>query len=221
MTAHTETAEFVAQLVRDARLDKAALNKPLTRCDLSQCQGTCCHDGVYLESDEADTLRKLASDKAAFFKDLGLDLPKKVVVYGKWRDESAGPKTATRAEPMSKNTPDYPGHFPDTQCVFMLDDRRCSLQVLAESERRHKWFYKPFTCWLHPIAISGSGGIAEITLYDRKTDPHNFSDYDGFVSRTPCGQIRENCSAPAWQVLDEEFEILEKLSNRPLRKELS
>lgn len=219
-SAHTETAAFVAELVRDARLDIAALKQPLTRCDLSQCQGTCCHDGVYLETDEAATLQTLAADKASFFKSLGLDLPAKVVVFGKWREESAGPKTATRLDAMSAKTSGYPAHFPDTQCVFMLDNRRCSLQVLAESEGRHRWFYKPFTCWLHPIAINGVAGQSELTLYNRQTDPHNFEDYDGFVSRTPCGQIRENCGAPAWQVLDEEFAMLEEISARPLREEI-
>jgi hypothetical protein len=220
MTAHTETANYIAQLVRDAKLNIPALSKPLSRCDLSQCQGTCCHDGVYLDTDEAETIRNLTNTKREFFEKLGLNLPEQTVIYGKWREESAGPKTATRAEAMSEKTADYPAHFADTQCVLMLDDRRCSLQVLAESEGLHRWYYKPFTCWLHPLSIGGSQSQSEITLHDRESDPHNFPDYDGFVSRTPCGQIRE-CGQPAWQVLDEEFAMLEQISGRNLRHEIA
>ena len=73
---------------------------------------------------------------------------------------------------------------------------------------------------MHPLAITRDDkGKAVITVHDRESDPHRFSDYDGFVSRTPCGRIDE-CGEPAREVLHEELEMLSAISDRDLIAEL-
>lgn len=217
-TAFPETESHVASLVRDASVDHTSLTQPLNRCDLSRCAGTCCHDGVYLGSDEANTIRSLAEDHAPFFSDLGLDLPARPIVYGKSPSGSRGPKTATRPEPMSRLADNYPPHFADTQCVFMLADRRCSLQLLSGSEGHHPWFYKPFTCWMHPLSLhSDASGKPRLTLHNRDNDPQNLPGYPGFASLTHCGAICQNEPAPpAHETLAPELAFLESISGHPI-----
>jgi len=221
IAAYEQSNAYLGGIVRDLRLDHEALNRPLRRCDLSVCGATCCHDGVYLSAEEANVVRGLAMERRESFERLGLDLPDRPVVYGRWRDAASGPKTATRPVPRRDRVADYPAHFPETGCVFLLDDARCALQVLATEEGRDPWFYKPITCWLHPLSIAGGedGEPFVLTLHDGESDPQRYVDYDGFVSRTPCGRIRTE-GEPAWRVLRAELERLGELGERDLIGEL-
>ncbi len=220
IAAFPETREFLAETVRGMTLDGKALQRPLRRCDLNSCGGTCCHDGVYLSSEEARVIRALSDSASTELKAIGAELPKQTVVYGKWRDVAAGPKTAVKVAPMRGKVPDYPDHFPETNCVFLLPDARCSLQVLATNRGLHPWHYKPATCWLHPLSVvSGPDYKPRLTLFSAKTDPQRFDNYDGFVSRTHCGQTCEG-GEPAWRVLHQELETLGQIGDRDLIGEL-
>jgi hypothetical protein len=218
--AFPESREFLADTVAGMCLDIAALSRPLRRCDLTLCGGNCCHDGVYLSSEEAQVIRDLAGEMRGKLKGLGADLPKQVVVYGKWRDAASGPKTATKPASMRDKVGDYPKHFPETNCVFLLDDARCALQVMATKEEKHPWTYKPLTCWLHPLSITlGPNHKPLLTLYSDETDPQRYPDYDGFVCRTHCGRLQE-AGEPAWQVLRWEIETLGEIGGRDLIAEI-
>lgn len=121
---------------------------------------------------------------------------------------------------MKEKVADYPEHFPNTNCVFLLDDARCALQSLAVEEGKHPWHYKPLTCWLHPLSISsGPKHKPMLTLYSEENDPQRYPDYDGFVCRTQCGRT---CSGgePAWQVLRWEIETLGEIGGRDLIAEI-
>lgn len=216
ITAFSESIARLATMIRGVVVDKEALQRPLKLCDLSKCRGTCCHDGVYLNSEEANVVRSLAGESRKEFESLGLDLPDQVVVYGRWRDVTSGPKTATRPEPMHETVPDYPEHFADTNCVFLMPDARCGLQALAVNRGLHPWFYKPSTCWLHPLSIvSGPDGRKRLTLYSNENDPQRFDDYDGFVPKTHCGRT---CTGgePAFKVLAGEIGMLGEIGGRDL-----
>jgi hypothetical protein len=106
---------------------------------------------------------------------------------------------------------DYPAHFEETACVFLMNDSRCGLQVLANRDGKHPWYYKPFSCWLLPIKIWKS----EIHLYTDETDPFRFPDYEGFTSRTCCGRTSESGLSAA-EVLKPELEYLGRLLGRDL-----
>jgi hypothetical protein len=146
---------------------------------------------------------------------MGIDLPAAVVEKSEWNGV-AGVKTAVRPFPFRSYVKNYPDHFNETACVFLLDDGRCGLQVLSIQEGKHPWFYKPFTCWLQPIKLTDG----EVRLYDEDSDPNKLPGYDGFVTRTCCGQT-ETDGLPAAEILREELEFLGKLIGRDLLSELS
>lgn len=220
IAAFPESRETLADTVSGMSLDIAALSRPLRRCNLTACGGTCCHDGVYLSSEEARVVRNLAGERRGELEALGAELPEQVVVYGKWRDAASGPKTATKPSLMRAKVGDYPEHFPETSCVFLLDDARCALQVMATKEDKHPWTYKPLTCWLHPLSItSGPNHKPLLTLYSVVTDPQRYPDYDGFVCRTHCGRSQE-AGELAWQVLRWEIETLGEIGGRDLIAEI-
>lgn len=209
-TAFTATARHVRQLLKKSTVDEEALSRSLKRCDLASCHGTCCHDGVYLNPDEARTIGKLATDFADFFNVNGIELPANPVVRGSSQGVS-GLKTATKPVQMDELAEDYPQHFELTNCVFLMDDARCSLQLLSEELGEHPWHYKPFTCWMHPLSIDNG----ELTIHSRENDPQNLPDYPGFVSQTPCGKA-DSCGQPACDVLREEIDALSQIAGRDL-----
>jgi hypothetical protein len=192
-------------------VDGAAFQRKLSRCSLRRCGGTCCYDGVHVDDDTAVILQQLADQRPDEFRDMGLSLPDAVIVHEQWRGSNPAAKTAVKPFPFSSVVEDYPAHFNDTACVFLLEDARCGLQVLAERDGKHPWYYKPFSCWLHPILVSAS----EITLPDDQTDPYRFPDYDGFASKTFCGRTCDG-GQPAAEVLRAELEFLGRLLRRDL-----
>ncbi len=221
ITAYPETLAWLGETVSAMSVDADSLRRPLRCCDLAECRGTCCHDGVYLDVEEAKVLREVVEESRAEIEAMGLELPERVVVYGSWRDEVSGPKTAVRQEPRHGVVAGYPTHFPETACVFLLPDARCALQALAMKCGLPPWFYKPLTCWLHPLAIEGVvEGRPVLVLHDEESDPQRFPDYDGFVSRTPCGRTCAE-GEPAWRVLEEELRFLGELGGRDLVEEIA
>ena len=196
----------------NAWVDASAFELQIARCSLSTCRGMCCYDGVYVDDETAVVLKDLARTRASDFSEMGLPLPKDVIVHEEWHDGTvSGEKTATKPFPFRSLVGEFPSHFNETACVFHLDDGRCGLQVLAENDGKHPWFYKPLTCWLHPIDISP----AEITIHNELNDPLRFPDYDGYVSRTICGRECRNGS-PARDVLREELDFLGQILDRDL-----
>lgn len=221
ITAYPETLKWLGATVAAMRVDAASLRRPLSRCDLSQCRGTCCHDGVYLGPEEAEVLRSVVAEARDELAALGTELPDQAIVYGSWRGLASGPKTAVRSEARHGVVAGYPPHFPETACVFLLADARCALQGLALSRGLPPWFYKPLTCWMHPLALDGvEDDDPVLVLHDEDNDPQRYPDYDGFACRTPCGKTCPD-GAPAWEVLAEELSFLGELGGRDLVAEIA
>lgn len=220
IAAYHNTIEWLGDLVAGMELDHAALQRPLKRCDLVRCGGNCCYDGAYLGEEEAEVIREVVRTSRADLERIGLELPDQTVVFGSWQDSISGPKTATRPSSLRQRIPDYPAHFAETACVFLLDDARCGLQVLAQERSLPPWYYKPVTCWMHPLTIeSAPGNRSLLTLHNEANDPQQFEGYDGFVSRTHCGRTCEG-GEPAYRVLAEEIEFLGSLADRDLAAEI-
>ena len=209
LTAFSETEEWLRDNCSNAELDVPAFQRLLSRCELSSCRGMCCYDGVYVDRDTADALQQISQARAAEIQKIGVTLPSSVITEGVWRDQSAGLKTATKFADFRSKVRGFPNHFDDTSCMFRCDDGRCSLQTLGMKDGKHPWFYKPLTCWLHPINVSPE----RITLYDEKTDPYRFPDYDGYLSRTFCGRTMP-FGRPAYEVLRPELEFLGRILGR-------
>lgn len=214
MTAFTAAEASLRQHVATASVDPREFQRPLTRCAVASCHGVCCHDGVPVDHETADVLQTLSARYAAEFREIGLSLPDDVIVNNEWQG-TISKKTAVRPFPFRSLVAGYPNHFPETACVFLLDDGRCGLQILAQRHHEHPWYYKPFACWLHPIKIA----YGAIRLYDETSDPHRYAGYDGFVTRTFCGRTASN-GCPAATLLEDEIEFLSAISGRDLVAEL-
>jgi len=214
-SAYPATQAYLKGLLQTAQLDRPALGRPLAPCVLEHCLGTCCHDGVYLNPDEARLIPTLIPEL-----DPGLDLPPDPIVFSERPGRANDPKTAIKPVPMASLVPDYPKHFPDTNCVFLAEDGKCALQTLSIRKGHHPWHYKPFTCWIHPLSIiRGNGGTHILTLHNRESDPQQEEGYDGFVSSTHCGR-ETTCGKPAYEVLQEELRILGLIAGRDFLGEL-
>lgn len=213
ITAFTESEEKLRQRHGNTKLNSGEFSRKLTRCELS-CGGMCCYGGVSVEKDTADVVQQLATERKSDFKKMGLDLPDKVVAPTEWRGVVSN---ITALKPRSwSNVNDYPNHFDETACVFLMDDARCGLQVLSEIDGKHPWYYKPFSCWLLPIKI----WEGEIRLFDKESDPFLFPDYQGFISCIRCGRT-DKSGLPASELLKPELEYLGKILGRDLIGELA
>jgi len=172
LTAFDKTEVALRERCATAEFDAPSFDRKVARCDLSHCRGMCCYDGVYLDENSVDVIRKLAVERETDFRDMGLDLPEQVIMEDRWCPSTlvTSQKTALKEYPFAAIVDGYPAHFRQTACVFLLGDGRCGLQVLAEWDGKHPWYYKPLLCWLHPIALTPES----ITLPDALTDPYIF-----------------------------------------------
>jgi len=170
----------------------------------------CCYGGVSVDDSTAAVLQELSIDRASDFREMGLDLHQQVVEATEWKGTPAN-ITALKLRPFRSLVSNYPAHFEETACIFLMDDARCGLQILANRDGKHPWYYKPFSCWLLPIKIWNS----EIRLFDLSSDPFKFSNYDGFISRSCCGQTSAT-GLPAAEVLKPELEFLGQFLGRDL-----
>lgn len=205
-TAFRATAAALHAACAGAELDAASFARPLRRCALARCGGTCCAEGVTLNPEEALVVRQLTRKHGERLRAFVPDLPEPAVV-----DEEGVTRTARKPRPFRALVPDYPEHFPETACAFLGPDARCALQRLAEAEGEHPWTYKPLACWLHPIAVSPE----RVWLPDPASDPNP----GGFASQTHCGRVAAD-GPPAHEVLAAELEWLGGLLERDLAAEL-
>jgi hypothetical protein len=217
LTAFEKTEATLRDRCASAEFDAPSFNRKVARCDLSRCRGMCCYDGVYVDENTADVIQKLAIEREADFRNMGLDLPSQILVEDRWCPSSlvTSQKTAVKDYPFASIVSGYPVHFRQTACIFLLDDGRCGLQVLSEWDGRHPWYYKPLLCWLHPIALTPDS----ITVHDELTDPYLFPWYDGYVVRTFCGRTCPEGTGAA-DILRDELIFLERILNRNLTDKL-
>lgn len=206
---YAKSLDALRENCAEAPFVASSFERYIERCDPAECLGMCCYDGVYIDAGTEDALAALVSDRRGDLEGIGAILPEAIFEDGTFNGEMLGRKTATRPFAYDGKVADFPGHFEQTACVFLIDDGRCSLQALAIADGRHPWDYKPPTCWVHPIKVSASG----IVLHDEDDDPHVLPEYPGYVSRTRCGGC-SGCGDPARTVLADELEYLATILDR-------
>lgn len=216
-TAYPETHAAMAHSLKDASFNAAAFERPLKPCDIDSCRGMCCYDGVYVNAEEERVLQGLAKDAKVFFESVGAPVSTDPVVDAEWRGVTEGRKTAVAPRDFRETMESFPAHFDSTACVFLTPEGRCSLQLLAEHERKDPWFYKPLACTMHPIRLSLEN--KEIDLPNKETEPYVLPDYPGYTTATQCGACT-SVGKPAHEVLKPELEYLSRIIGRDLVGEL-
>lgn len=192
-TRFEKTAGELARILVEAAIDHAAFEQPMKACQLASCRATCCHDGVILSEEEAEFLAK-SSD--------GVEK-----VDSQWR-------TKAKEASDSELADDFPAHFPKTRCVFLDDQHRCEWQLRSGREGKPPWFYKPISCWMHPLVLKRRDGRVVLTLLSAEEDDARFA------SVTPCGRSQE-CGVAARESLRDELEMLREISGRDFYGELN
>jgi hypothetical protein len=233
LTAYPQTEQACRDELSQAPVDIDSFKQHRQRCALSTCHGMCCYDGVNVNQETAEVIQKVVEEEAEFFKTIGLDLPTEVIIdderYEKlsvekteWKGLCSVKKTAVKEKPFSSIINDYPSHFDNTQCVFLLDDSRCGLQELAKEKGLHPWYYKPFSCWLFPILIApGENQPEKIYLPSPETEPWHVpeSDYYGYSTQVPCGK-HSDCGQLGYILLQEELKFLSDIVGRNFVQEI-
>lgn len=214
LTVFKANQDLLRNKLKSATVDPSEFRRKLKRCALASCRGMCCYDGASVDDRTGEAVQELVDRRGGDFAAMGLNLPKQVIETTEWKGV-VGKKTVVKPFPYRSLVNNYPDHFNETACVFLLDDGRCGLQILAEQDGKHPWYYKPFTCWLQPIKLSEGA----IRLYDETNDPNKIPGYDGFVIRTHCGRTEE-CGQPAANVLRTELDFLGKIIGRDLVSEI-
>ncbi|BCX47367.1 DUF3109 domain-containing protein [Haloferula helveola] len=213
--AHTAFADLELELgrqVREAALDHEAFSMPLKVCELASCRATCCHDGVFLDREQASVIGGIVESG-------------QLTRYGfhrsYWSEQAGGRvKTSTVEASAAELADGFPAHFPRTRCVFLDAEHRCVLQRLAMDSGMHPWWWKPVSCWMHPLLFRRlADGRPLLGLASADDDPSARPGYPGFGSCTPCGMPNEG-GEPAWKVLRGELELLGRIGGRDLVREL-
>jgi hypothetical protein len=187
--------------------DPAGEELRLSACNISECEGACCYDGVYLMPGEEQFLRELV----ARVPELAARLPAEFIVDGKWDGEYLGRKTATR--PVEYRSARFPAHFARTRCVFSDEIGLCELEKFARARGQHPWTFKPATCWMFPLQ-DDDGEPAEPVL-GPDDDPYVTPDYPGYASCVSCG--RHDLAGVPWrQALAQEIAYLTAAPQLPL-----
>ena len=214
ITAYPELEKELGRQIREAAVDYASFAQKLKLCELGTCRASCCHDGVFLTEEE-----RLGIDEA-------LDAGRHRLDEYRWKPDQWLTVSEGRARSVTLEAVEladgFPNHFPRTRCVFLDAEHRCVLQRLAMDEGRHPWFWKPISCWMHPLVLKPGlrGGRPVLMLPSPGNDPAERKDYPGFSSSTPCGMEFVD-GKPAWQTLGPELELLGEIGGRDLVGEIS
>ncbi len=214
LTAFPGSEIYLKEVLAEADYDPLPFETKFSRCQ--NCHGMCCYHGAHLNDEEAAFVQAVADQEREYFATKGIDLPQTVVIDSVWRGEPCGKKTALKNWDYRERLSDFPEHWDNTACVFLNREGLCGLQMYSNDCGKHKWFAKPFTCWLHPIGFPETGGL---TVYDSARDPTCFDNYPGFTTVTLCGRP-DACGQPAYETLREELEFLGTIVGRDFYNEI-
>lgn len=191
VSAFPRSIGTLARLLREAAVDHEAFEIPLPLCQLHECRATCCHDGVVVSEEEA-----------------------KLLGEGVIELQDGRKKTKTVPAHDGQLAGDFPAHFPQTRCLFLDEKHRCQWQLKSVEEGKHPWFYKPISCWMHPLLVSEGEGRPVLTIRHPENDETNFATH------TPCGKLTAGAE-PARLTLKMELEMLAEISGRDFLSELN
>jgi hypothetical protein len=215
-TAFASTEENLKGLIQHIDSERLREERVPACSFLSKnCLGMCCSLPVAVTQEETEVLTKTVKDKSVIFMKMAKSIPGPVIKFNaktkrsylakRYRDFRQMNKIVYNL--MNKERKRLPLGFKFflnfiRSCVFTLDDGSCALQVLAEQEGLHKWYYKPFNCWKYPLSIDKG----HLTLPEKIGSLH-----------FPCSQDK---SIFAYQGLKEELSFLGEIINRDILKEI-
>lgn len=197
---------------KGAEINVASFMRPYAWCDLAECGGMCCWGGVWLEPEEQKVMEKNEAYYRAQLPSVGVEIPADLPLLDK--SDSMGRFTAgTNVKPFDySKQANFSKDWDHTACVFRRGDGACGLQLLAVSEGKPAWHYKPFYCYLFPIDITQENGKTIIEVTDER-------EHNGFSAKTLCGRIRPE-GKPGYEIFAREIAALSELLDRDIMAEI-
>src|SRR5262249_20375941 len=107
----------------NACLNTEEFQRKINRCSLTNCKGTCCYGGVRVDDATARDLQQLSTDRAAAFREIGLNLPSRVVVRTEWRG-GVGNNTVFKTISFLSFVVEFSVSFLENTCNFFIHDGR-------------------------------------------------------------------------------------------------
>ena len=200
-----ELKRLMGAFGRTVELDVESFSATYSVCELGQCQGMCCYDGVFLEAPEVTVVNALLREHQSRFHSLGIDLTEPVLEPGERESGRKGIRTR-RVPFVYRESAALPDHFNRTACVFRCHDGRCALQQLGADLGEDPWSYKPMGCWMHPLTL---------TLGPRPRLSVSAQGRDTFSACTQCGLRRERGES-GYRVFRRELEVLSDILDQDL-----
>jgi hypothetical protein len=151
-TAYPGIEETLSRQLREAALDHEAFTMRLKACELPKCRATCCHDGALLTDEEMAGISEAVEGHRDRLARYGWTAERYLTVTGRQG------RTVTLEADDEVLAENFPPHFPKTRCVFLDSEHRCVLQRLAMDTARHPWWWKPVSCWMHPLLLRPPAG---------------------------------------------------------------
>jgi hypothetical protein len=167
LTAFPRTEQRLRDLITTVDIERLRKEVSPACSFLSEkCFGVCCSFKVAVTTEEAETLKAIVKENAAFFRRAICHIPDEIVKT----DAKKGRRYLTRrkrdfkelnriiyaliSDGKRNKVATVKDFFSFLHvCAFSMKDGGCSLQRLALEKGLHKWYYKPINCWKFPLTI--------------------------------------------------------------------
>jgi hypothetical protein len=135
------------------------------RCGWPDCQAACCIYGTWIDKAQANLILEHASLIIPWMNPDNRE-------PDAWFDGQEEDDQFTRSRRV-RHTTVIPNseHYGGTSCIFLRSDHKCALQVTAEENGKHHWYFKPFYCILHPMELDKQGNLTIDDLHLMTVEP--------------------------------------------------
>lgn len=161
--------------------------KPIQRCEITECKGGCCSDGVWVDMAQARAIIDHAGAIASF---MPAERRNPETWFAEHYDDD---KSFPSGEYIGTTTVVDASHPGGTTCVFLRpEDRYCAIQASSLAAGKPGWELKPYYCCMFPLVDEFDGdGPARRLLLDSGNSlfEHGGGCYQDAIDAQPVFQV--------------------------------
>ncbi|MCL4504658.1 MAG: DUF3109 family protein [Chloroflexi bacterium] len=183
MNERTDRITIKDWLIDDSLLEK----KPIMRCEIGECKGGCCSDGVWVDMGQAQAILEHAEMIAPYMPPERRN--KETWFAEHYNDDKSFPS----GEYIGTTTVVDETHPGGTTCVFLRpEDRYCAIQAASLADGMPGWELKPHYCCMFPLVDEyDESGIAKRLMLDSENSlfEHGGGCYKDATTLQPVFQV--------------------------------